>query len=239
MKPFTVAVLRDYHTLWSTFPGRSLGSLLRSAFARRYLRSRCCFPFLQLLRCFSSLRSLYRPYTFRPESPFGGVAPFGDPRITAWLPAPLGLSQVPTSFIASRYQGIHHVPFQAWPCQPDPLPVPCGSCRTSAHAMLDLHVPAFVRAPYDSCANDANVVLEFVLGVCCPTGRRDPGTHARANSLAGSCGRPIRARTRDHRLHLSKSRPLVKVGGSRMIVKPIAPSRGWLDERGEFLYFLL
>jgi len=56
---------------------------LISAFARRYLRSRCCFPFLQLLRCFSSLRSLYRSYTFRPESPYGGVAPFGDPRITA------------------------------------------------------------------------------------------------------------------------------------------------------------
>ena len=121
MKPFTVSVVQDYHLLWSTFPGRSSGSLLRSAFARRYLRSRCCFPFLQLLRCFSSLRSLYRPYTFRSESPYGGVAPFGDPRITAWLPAPLGLSQVPTSFIASQCQGIHHVPFQAWPCLPDPL----------------------------------------------------------------------------------------------------------------------
>ena len=31
----------------------------------------------------------------------GRVSPFGDPRIKAWLPAPLGLSQVPTSFIAS------------------------------------------------------------------------------------------------------------------------------------------
>ena len=29
------------------------------------------------------------------------VAPFGNPRITTWLPVPLGLSQVPTSFIAS------------------------------------------------------------------------------------------------------------------------------------------
>lgn len=188
MKPFTVAVLRDYHTLWSTFPGRSLGSLLRSAFARRYLRSRFCFPFLQLLRCFSSLRSLYRPYTFRPESPFGGVAPFGDPRITAWLPAPLGLSQVPTSFIASRYQGIHHVPFQAWPCQPDPLPVPCGSCRTSAHAMLDLHVPAFVRAPYDSCATTP-MLFSSLFSVCAV--RQDGGTQTlHASELACRCLRP-------------------------------------------------
>jgi hypothetical protein len=29
------------------------------------------------------------------------VAPFGNPRIITWLPVPLGLSQVPTSFIAS------------------------------------------------------------------------------------------------------------------------------------------
>ena len=28
-----------------------------SAFARRYLRNHCCFLFLQVLRCFSSLRS--------------------------------------------------------------------------------------------------------------------------------------------------------------------------------------
>ncbi len=32
-----------------------------SAFARRYSRSRCCFPFLWVLRCFSSPRSLRTP----------------------------------------------------------------------------------------------------------------------------------------------------------------------------------
>ena len=36
-----------------------------SAFARRYLRSRCYFPFLGLLRCFNSPGSLYPPYIFR------------------------------------------------------------------------------------------------------------------------------------------------------------------------------
>ncbi len=41
------------------------------------------------------------------------VSPFGHPRITAWLPTPQGLSQAPTSFIGSRCQGIHHVPFVA------------------------------------------------------------------------------------------------------------------------------
>ena len=43
----------------------------------------------------------------------GGVTPFGDPRISL-LPATRGLSQVTTSFIASRCQGIHHMPLVAW-----------------------------------------------------------------------------------------------------------------------------
>ncbi len=41
------------------------------------------------------------------------VSPFGNPRITARLPAPRGLSQAPTSFIGSWCQGIHHVPLVA------------------------------------------------------------------------------------------------------------------------------
>ena len=31
----------------------------------------------------------------------GQVSPFGNPRITAWLPAPRGISQAPASFIGS------------------------------------------------------------------------------------------------------------------------------------------
>jgi hypothetical protein len=44
----------------------------------------------------------------------GRVSPFGNPRITAWLPAPRGLSQAPTSFFGSWYQGIHRVPLKTW-----------------------------------------------------------------------------------------------------------------------------
>jgi hypothetical protein len=47
------------------------------------------------------------------------VSPFGNPRITARLPTPQGLSQAPTSFFGSRCQGIHHVPFVA--CRPQTL----------------------------------------------------------------------------------------------------------------------
>jgi hypothetical protein len=45
-------------------------------------------------------RSLERP---------GGVSPFGNPRITARLSAPRGLSQITTSFFGSRCQGIHRL----------------------------------------------------------------------------------------------------------------------------------
>ena len=41
------------------------------------------------------------------------VSPFGDPRIKAWLAAPRGLSQLPTSFFASWRQGIRHLPLVA------------------------------------------------------------------------------------------------------------------------------
>ena len=62
MLQHAVVPVQDYHLLWCTFPGTSRYHKHEftpgcSAFARRYLRSRFCFPFLQLLRCFSSLRS--------------------------------------------------------------------------------------------------------------------------------------------------------------------------------------
>ena len=75
--------IRDYHPLWCDFPDASarIGFVTPrgpstpgripvwavSAFARRYLRNRFLFLFLQVLRCFSSLGSLYPPYTFRRE----------------------------------------------------------------------------------------------------------------------------------------------------------------------------
>ena len=43
------------------------------------------------------------------------VSPFGNPRITARLTAPRGLSQPPTSFIGSWCQGIHRAPLLTCP----------------------------------------------------------------------------------------------------------------------------
>ena len=47
-----------------------------------------------------------------------GVSPFGHPRFIAWLAAPRGFSQPPTSFFASDCLGIHRVPFVAWSLPP-------------------------------------------------------------------------------------------------------------------------
>jgi hypothetical protein len=44
----------------------------------------------------------------------GQVSPFGNPRITVWLPTPRGISQAPASFIGSWYQGIHRVLLETW-----------------------------------------------------------------------------------------------------------------------------
>ena len=56
-----------------------------SAFARRYLRNHCCFLFLQVLRCFSSLRS---PHFSGNTSSRYWVPPFGNPRIKGHLRLP-------------------------------------------------------------------------------------------------------------------------------------------------------
>lgn len=70
------------------------------------------YPFLQVLRCFTSLRT---PRTRGAVPAHDGrrVAPFGNPRIEAMLEAPRGLSHPQTSFVGTVCQGIHHTPLQA------------------------------------------------------------------------------------------------------------------------------
>ena len=67
------------------------------------------------------------------------VSPFGHPRITVWLSTPRGLSQIPTSFIGSWYQVIHHVPLQTWP-QRCSRPL-CNSQHTNPHHPPRHHQP--------------------------------------------------------------------------------------------------
>ena len=80
------------------------------AFARHYLRNHYCFLFLRLLRCFSSAGSppcfKHRWWIFHP--PGCPIRKSPDQHVCA---APQGLSQLNTSFIASKSLGIPHTPF--------------------------------------------------------------------------------------------------------------------------------
>ena len=64
---------------------RNNGGLGCSPVARRYWGNHYCFIFLQVLRCFSSLRSLTRRYS---TSSMYWVAPFGNLRIYGYLHLP-------------------------------------------------------------------------------------------------------------------------------------------------------
>lgn len=79
-----------------------------SPFARHYLGNHYCFLLLQVLRCFSSLRSP----SGKPEYPaFNGmgcpIRKSPDQRLFA---PSRSLSQLITSFFASESLGIHHTP---------------------------------------------------------------------------------------------------------------------------------
>jgi hypothetical protein len=108
--------IRGYHPLWPDFPDRSARSLAKSC---RLFRFRS--PLLSESRLFSLPvgTEMFHFPTFPPSAlcvqamvaglSSSWVSPFGNPRITARLPTPRGLSQAPTSFFGSWCQGIHHV----------------------------------------------------------------------------------------------------------------------------------
>ena len=104
--------IRGSHPLWPDFPDRSarsdtynIAALLPrngrnrcglgfSPFARHYWGNHCCFLFLQVLRCFSSLRS---PHDIGHDDIPSGcrVVPFGYPRITGRLRLPAAFRSLP------------------------------------------------------------------------------------------------------------------------------------------------
>ena len=102
------------------------------------------------------------------------VSPFGNPRITARLAAPRGLSQPPTSFIGSWCQGIHRAPLLTWPqrcsrplCSSQatggpglhPLPAPLPQMRDSEWFSVDRSIRdgAPVRSALASCSYGGSV----------------------------------------------------------------------------------
>ena len=94
---------------------RNVTGLGYSDFARHYFRNRGFFLLLEVLRWFTSLRSLVPNYEF--IGTYLGFAQVGfpirkspDQRLCA---APRSLSQLATSFIACLCQGIHRAPLVA------------------------------------------------------------------------------------------------------------------------------
>ncbi len=98
----------------TTPPGKPDG-LGCSPFARRYSGNRFCFLFLGVLRCFNS-----------PGSPLQPMYSVTDDQTLLWPGFPIrkspdqslfaatrSLSQLTTSFIAFRCQGIHRLPLVA------------------------------------------------------------------------------------------------------------------------------
>ena len=118
--------VRNFHALWSDFPDGSThdissgvavllprrrldaSGLGSSPVARHYWGNHCYFLFLQVLRCFSSLRSppLKQgwPAFSRSGCPIRKSADQGS------FAPPRGLSQLITSFFACESQGIRHAP---------------------------------------------------------------------------------------------------------------------------------
>jgi hypothetical protein len=81
---------------FQTLPVREQRPLAWSAFARHYLRSRSCFPFLRLLRCFSSPGSPPPAMdSLKDTASRRWVAPFGHPRINERSPLPWAFRSVP------------------------------------------------------------------------------------------------------------------------------------------------
>ncbi len=112
--PPSIFRLRGYHPLWPDFPDRSARSTAKS---QRLIRFRS--PLLSESRLIS-IPLPTEMFQFRRFASLtlwirvrmtlaGRVSPFGNPRIKARLPAPRGLSQAATSFIACSRQGIHHM----------------------------------------------------------------------------------------------------------------------------------
>ena len=81
------------------------------------------------------------------------VSPFGNPRITVWLSTPRGLSQIPTSFFGSWYQGIHRAPLKTWP-QRCSRPL-CSSQNTGGTPPLASRQPHPKTQRYDQQARPA------------------------------------------------------------------------------------
>ena len=119
------------HLMQSSTPGCSHPGLGSSAFARRYLRNRCFFLFLRLLRCFSSAGSLHKAMDslYGTWSPSMWVSPFGYLWIIGYvrLPAAFRSLSRPSSAPSARASTLRSFCLTAFNMHSVACPAPFGS----------------------------------------------------------------------------------------------------------------
>jgi hypothetical protein len=92
------------------------------------------------------------------------VSPFGNPRITARLTAPRGISQPPTSFIGSWCQGIHRAPLKTYNTTNKDARVhyPVLKQHTRTDPLRHQHTRNTTRGRDSSCRYDREPILKRV-----------------------------------------------------------------------------
>ena len=102
-RPFSYQLQINYAVLTPKDKSSGLGSF---PFARRYLRNRCFFLFLRVLRCFSSPGSLPYVMDWRMDdwSPSSRVSPFRHLRIKDYLHLPAAFRSLsrPSSALSAK-----------------------------------------------------------------------------------------------------------------------------------------
>ena len=159
-RPYPYGAVTRSGAPFQALPVRGRRPLAWSAFARRYWRSRGCFPFLRLVRYFSSPGSPHAAMDSPRDTAQRAVGcPIRRSRAQRALAPPPSFSQRATSFIASRCQGIHPMPFlRSSRARPAPSPrLLCGARRSRSRRtgragssripMLPVGAPHAPRAP--------------------------------------------------------------------------------------------
>ena len=124
--------------------GRNPCGLGCSPVARHYWGNHSCFLFLQVLRCFSSLR--LPPCSSRDLRPSaGGVAPFGHPRINGRMHLPAAFRSLPRPSSPSGAKASAVRPFLLSACGDVSLRMSCSSRRISPSGLYAIPQFALVK----------------------------------------------------------------------------------------------
>ena len=148
----------------------------------------CCCPFLRLLRCFSSPGSPRRAMDSLDDTAYAVGCPIRRPEDHRALAPPLGFSQRATSFIASRCQGIHQMPFMCC-ARAQPQARGEAACRGQRSEVGCQKASSPATRP-TLCFSDLRSPISDLRDHCAGTAPAD----ARASAYAYPCPGPTNSR---------------------------------------------